>query len=39
MSQLEISMVSSGQVSVKGDLTFASINKKTVKAISFGQSR
>lgn len=39
MSKLEISMTSPGQVKVKGDLNFASINKKTVKAISFGHSR
>ena len=38
MKALEI-IINQGDISLRGDLTFASINKKTVDAINFGQSR
>ena len=39
MKALEISTSNQGHITLKGDLTFASINKKTIKAIDFGHSR
>ena len=39
MVTLEITRIAQGKISVKGDLTLASINKKTVQAIEFKNSR
>ncbi len=38
MNVLEISTLDQEHITLKGDLTFASINKKTVQVIDFGHS-